>query len=143
MEKKIDLTSIDLQKFDPKQAKELYASLSEEELAEIASGTHKSNGHVCGDYGGFLSPENVSYDFLVGTRVQVRHGHQIWRSWSATIIGRKTKYEFVPGVDWRYVPYYKVHFDGYNDSYDDRVQQGLLYSEPPRRRTAPPGKFCA
>ena len=127
MEQKIDLTGLDPQTLDPKQAKELFASLSDEELAEVAGGSFVESGHVCGDFGGFNTPEEVRYDFEVGTRVQVRHGHQIWYSWSATIIGRKSKYEFVYGTGMRYVPYYKVHFDGYNDSYDDWVEQPLLY----------------
>ena len=127
MEKKIDLTGIDFQKLDPKQEKELFASLSDEELAEVAGGSFVESGHVCGDFGGFNTPEEVRYDFEVGTRVQVRHGHQIWYSWSATIIGRKSKYEFVYGTGMRYVPYYKVHFNGYDDSYDDWVEQSLLY----------------
>ena len=127
MEKKIDLTGIDFQKLDPKQEKELFSSLSDEELAEVAGGSFVESGHVCGDFGGFNTPEEVRYDFEVGTRVQVRRAHQVWRSWSATIIGRKPKYEFVYGTGMRYVPYYKVHFDGYNDSYDDWVEQPLLY----------------
>lgn len=118
MEQKLDLTNI-----DPKQD----ASLSDEELAEVAGGSFVESGHVCGDIGGFNTPEEVRYDFEVGTRVQVRHGHQIWYSWSATIIGRKSKYEFVYGTGMRYVPYYKVHFNGYDDSYDDWVEQSLLY----------------
>ena len=127
MEKKIDLTGIDFQKLDPKQEKELFASLSDEELAEVAGGSFVESGHVCGDFGGFNTPEEVRYDFEVGTRVQVIRAYQVWRSWSATIIGRKPKYEFVYGTGMRYVPYYKVHFDGYNDSYDDWVEQPLLY----------------
>ena len=127
MEQKIDLTGLDPQTLDPKQAKELFASLSDEELAEVAGGSFVESGHVCGDIGGFNTPEEVRYDFEVGTRVQVRHGHQIWYSWSATIIGRKSKYEFVYGIGMRYVPYYKVHFNGYDDSYDDWVEQSLLY----------------
>ena len=127
MEQKIDLTGLDPQTLDPKQAKELFASLSDEELAEVAGGSFVESGHVCGDIGGFNTPEEVRYDFEVGTRVQVRHGHQIWYSWSATIIGRKSKYEFVYGTGMRYVPYYKVHFNGYDDSYDDWVEQSLLY----------------
>ena len=127
MDQKIDLTGLDPQTLDPKQAKELFASLSDEELAEVAGGSFVESGHVCGDIGGFNTPEEVRYDFEVGTRVQVRHGHQIWYSWSATIIGRKSKYEFVYGTGMRYVPYYKVHFNGYDDSYDDWVEQSLLY----------------
>ena len=127
MEQKIDLTGLDPQTLDPKQAKELFASLSDEELAEVAGGSFVESGHVCGDIGGFNTPEEVRYDFEVGTRVQVRHGHQIWYSWSATIIGRKSKYEFVYGTGMRYAPYYKVHFNGYDDSYDDWVEQSLLY----------------
>ena len=127
MEQKIDLTGLDPQTLDPKQAKELFASLSDEELAEVAGGSFVESGHVCGDIGGFNTPEEVRYDFEVGTRVQVRHGHQIWYSWSATIIGRKSKYEFVYGTGMRYVPYYKVHCNGYDDSYDDWVEQSLLY----------------
>ena len=101
--------------------------LTDEELAKVAGASFVESGHVCGDFGGFNTPEEVRYDFEVGTRVQVRHAHQVWRSWSATIIGRKPKYEFVYGTGMRYVPYYKVHFDGYNDSYDDWVEQSLLY----------------
>ena len=127
MEQKIDLTGIDPQKLDPKQEKELFAALSDEELAEVAGGSFVESGHVCGDFGGFNTPAEVRYDFEVGTRVQVRHGHQIWYSWSATIIGRKSKYEFVYGTGMRYVPYYTVHFNGYDDSYDDWVEQSLLY----------------
>ena len=127
MEQKIDLTGLDPQTLDPKQAKELFASLSDEELAEVSGGSFVESGHVCGDIGGFNTPEEVRYDFEVGTRVQVRHTHQVWRSWSATIIDRKPKYEFVYGTGMRYVPYYKVHFNGYDDSYDDWVEQSLLY----------------
>ena len=127
MEQKLDLHGIDPQTLDPRQAKELLAALSDEELAEVAGGSFVESGHVCGDIGGFNTPEEVRYDFEVGTRVQVRHGHQIWYSWSATIIGRKSKYEFVYGTGMRYVPYYKVHFNGYDDSYDDWVEQSLLY----------------
>ena len=127
MEQKIDLTGINPQTLDPKQEKELFASLSDEELADVAGGSYVRSGHVCGSKGWYENLEDAKFDFEVGTRVQVRRAHQVWRSWSATIIGRKPKYEFVYGTGMRYVPYYKVHFDGYNDSYDDWVEQPLLY----------------
>ena len=127
MEQKLDLTAIDPQTLDPKQEEELFASLSDEELADVAGGSYVQSGHVCGSKGWYENLEDAKFDFEVGTRVQVRRAHQVWRSWSATIIGRKPKYEFVYGTGMRYVPYYKVHFDGYNDSYDDWVEQSLLY----------------
>ena len=127
MEKKIDLTGIDFQKLDPKQEKELFASLSDEELAEVAGGSFVESGHVCGDFGGFNTPEEVRYDFEVGTRVQVRRAHQVWRSWSATIIDRKIESKYLIRAGLRHCVMYKVHFDGYDSSYDDWYDQDRLY----------------
>ena len=127
MEQKIDLTGLDPQTLDPKQAKELFASLSDEELAEVAGGSFVESGHVCGDIGGFNTPEEVRYDFEVGTRVQVRHGHQIWYSWSATIIDRKIESKYLIRAGLRHCVMYKVHFDGYDSSYDDWYDQDRLY----------------
>ena len=71
MEQELDLHSIDPQTLDPKQEEELLASLSEEELAEVAGGTYISGGHICGSSGYYDSYEEARYDFEVGTRVQV------------------------------------------------------------------------
>ena len=71
MEQKLDLHGIDPQTLDPRQAKELLAALSDEELAEVAGGTYISGGHVCGSGGYYDSYGEARYDFEVGTRVQV------------------------------------------------------------------------
>ena len=49
MKKKIDLSGIDPQKLDPKQEKELFAALSDEELAEATGGSYDYGGHICGE----------------------------------------------------------------------------------------------
>ena len=127
MEKKIDLTGIDFQKLDPKQEKELFASLSDEELAEVAGGSFVESGHVCGDFGGFNTPEEVRYDFEVGTRVQVTRNDHTWSSWSATIIDRKIESKYLIRAGLRHCVMYLVHFDGYDSSYDDWYDQHRLY----------------
>ena len=127
MEKKIDLTGIDFQKLDPKQEKELFASLSDEELAEVAGGSFVESGHVCGDFGGFNTPEEVRYDFEVGTRVQVTRCYNTWSSWSATIIDRKIKKQSFRYAGTKYCVMYLVHFDHYTDEYDDWYEQSRLY----------------
>ena len=127
MEKKIDLTGIDFQKLDPKQEKELFASLSDEELAEVAGGSFVESGHVCGDFGGFNTPEEVRYDFEVGTRVQVTRNDHTWSSWSATIIDRKIESKYLIRAGLRHCVMYLVHFDGYDSSYDDWYDQPRLY----------------
>ena len=80
MEQKIDLTGINPQTLDPKQEKELFASLSDEELADVAGGSYVRSGHVCGSKGWYENLEDAKFDFAVGTRVQVtRHDH----TWSS------------------------------------------------------------
>ena len=127
MEKKIDLTGIDFQKLDPKQEKELFASLSDEELAEVAGGSFVESGHVCGDFGGFNTPEEVRYDFEVGTRVQVTRNENTWSSWSGTIIDRKIKSKDLIRVGLRHCVMYRIHFDGYDSTYDKWYDQHRLY----------------
>lgn len=127
MEKKIDLTGIDFQKLDPKQEKELFASLSDEELAEVAGGSFVESGHVCGDFGGFNTPEEVRYDFEVGTRVQVTRNENTWSSWSGTIIDRTIESKDLIRVGLRHCVMYRIHFDGYDSTYDKWYDQHRLY----------------
>ena len=127
MEQKIDLTGIDPQKLDPKQEKELFAALSDEELAEVAGGTYISGGHVCGSGGYYDSYGEARYDFEVGTRVQVTRAPQLWSSWSATIIDRKIKKQSFRYAGTKYCVMYLVHFDHYTDEYDDWYEQSRLY----------------
>ena len=126
MEQKIDLNSINSQALDPKQEKELFAALSDEELANVAGGSYISGGHVCGDCVAVRSPEDVKFDFEIGTRVQVTRCYHTWASWSATIIDRKPmRYQNNSRNGYR--PYYKVHFDNYTSDYDDWYEQSRLY----------------
>ena len=127
MEQKLDLHGIDPQTLDPRQAKELLAALSDEELAEVAGGTYISGGHVCGSGGYYDSYGEARYDFEVGTRVQVTRAPQLWSSCSATIIDRKIEQRGFRRVGTKYCVMYKVHFDGYDSSYDDWYDQNRLY----------------
>ena len=127
MEQKIDLNSINSQALDPKQEKELFAALSDEELANVAGGSYVKDGHVCGSLGHYGCMDKVEFDFEVGTRVQVtRHRHS-WASWSATIIDRRGQRFIYDGGACYYAAMYKVHFDGYDSSYDDWYEQYRLY----------------
>ena len=126
MEQKLDLTGIDPQKLDPKQEKELFAALSDEELAEVAGGAYVQDGHVCGSNGYYDNLNDAKFDFTVGTRVQVTRCYNTWSSWSATIIDRKPmRYQNNSRNGYR--PYYKVHFDNYTSDYDDWYEQSRLY----------------
>ena len=127
MEQKLDLHSIDPQTLDPRQAKELLAALSDEELAEVAGGTYISGGHVCGSGGYYDSYGEARYDFEVGTRVQVTRAPQLWSSWSATIIDRKIKKQSFRYAGVKYCVMYLVRFDNYSADYDDWYEQSLLY----------------
>lgn len=118
MEQKLDLTNI-----DPKQD----ASLSDEELAEVAGGSFVESGHVCGDIGGFNTPEEVRYDFEVGTRVQVTRNENTWSSWSGTIIDRTIESKDLIRVGLRHCVMYRIHFDGYDSTYDKWYDQHRLY----------------
>ena len=127
MEQKIDLTGIDPQKLDPKQEKELFAALSDAELADVAGGSYVRSCHVCGSKGWYENLEDAKFDFAVGTRVQVtRHDHT-WSSWSATIIDRKIKKQSFRYAGTKYCVMYLVHFDHYTDEYDDWYEQSRLY----------------
>ena len=127
MEQKLDLTAIDPQTLDPKQEEELFASLSDEELADVAGGSYVQGGHVCGDCVAVGSPEEVKFDFEIGTRVQVTRCYHTWASWSATIIDRKIILSNGGKGGRGYIPYYKVHFDNYTSDYDDWYDQYRLY----------------
>ena len=127
MEQKIDLTGIDPQKLDPKQEKELFAALSDEELAEVAGGAYVQDGHVCGSNGYYDNLNDAKFDFTVGTRVQVTRCYNTWSSWSATIIDRKIESKYLIRAGLRHCVMYKVHFDGYDSSYDDWYDQDRLY----------------
>ena len=127
MKKKIDLSGIDPQKLDPKQEKELFAALSDEELANVAGGSYISGGHVCGSGGYYDSYGEARYDFEVGTRVQVTRAPQLWSSWSATIIDRKIKSKDLIRVGLRHCVMYRIHFDGYDSTYDKWYDQHRLY----------------
>ena len=127
MEQKLDLHGIDPQTLDPKQEEELFASLSDEELAEVAGGSFVESGHVCGDFGGFNTPEEVRYDFEVGTRVQVTRNENTWSSWSGTIIDRTIESKDLIRVGLRHCVMYRIHFDGYDSTYDKWYDQHRLY----------------
>ena len=127
MEQKLDLTDIDPQKLDPKQEKELFAALSDEELAEVAGGAYVQDGHVCGSNGYYDNLNDAKFDFTVGTRVQVTRCYNTWSSWSATIIDRKIKKQSFRYAGTKYCVMYLVHFDHYTDEYDDWYEQSRLY----------------
>ena len=127
MEQELDLHSIDPQTLDPKQEEELLASLSEEELEEVAGGTYISGGHICGSSGYYDSYEEARYDFEVGTRVQVTRAPQLWSSWSATIIGRTIEKKAFPRVGTKYCVMYLVHFDNTDKESDNWYNQNRLY----------------
>ena len=127
MKKKIDLSGIDPQKLDPKQEKELFAALSDEELANVAGGSYISGSHVCGSGGYYDSYGEARYDFEVGTRVQVTRAPQLWSSWSATIIDRKIEQRGFRRVGPKYCVMYLVRFDNYSADYDDWYEQSRLY----------------
>ena len=127
MEQKLDLHSIDPQTLDPKQEKALFASLSDEELADVAGGSYVQSGHVCGSRGWYENLEDAKFDFEVGTRVQVTRCYNTWSSWSATIIDRKIKKQSFRYAGTKYCVMYLVHFDGYDSSYDDWYDQHRLY----------------
>ena len=127
MEQKLDLHSIDPQTLDPRQAKELLAALSDEELAEVAGGAYVQDGHVCGSNGYYDNLNDAKFDFTVGTRVQVTRCYNTWSSWSATIIDRKIEQRGFRRVGPKYCVMYLVHFDGYDSSYDDWYEQSRLY----------------
>ena len=127
MEQKLDLTAIDPQTLDPKQEEELFASLSDEELADVAGGSYVQSGHVCGSKGWYENLEDAKFDFEVGTRVQVTRNENTWSSWSGTIIDRKIEQRGFRRVGPKYCVMYKVHFDGYDSSYDDWYDQHRLY----------------
>ena len=127
MEQKLDLTGINSQTLDPKQEKELFAALSDEELAEATGGSYNYGGHICGEILSVPRPELVVYDFEIGTRVQVTRCGVGWFSWSATIIDRKIILSNGGKGGRGYIPYYKVHFDNYTSDYDDWYEQSRLY----------------
>ena len=127
MEQKLDLTAIDPQTLDPKQEEELFASLSDEELAEATGGSYDYGGHICGEILSVPRPELVVYDFEIGTRVQVTRCGVGWFSWSATIIDRKIESKYLIRAGLRHCVMYLVHFDGYDSSYDDWYDQHRLY----------------
>ena len=127
MEQKLDLHGIDPQTLDPRQAKELLAALSDEELAEVAGGTYISGGHVCGSRGWYENLEDAKFDFEVGTRVQVTRNENTWSSWSGTIIDRKIKSKDLIRVGLRHCVMYRIHFDGYDSTYDKWYDQHRLY----------------
>ena len=127
MEQKLDLHGIDPQTLDPRQAKELLAALSDEELAEVAGGSYVHSGHVCGGNGYYDNLSDAQFDFEVGTRVQVTRCYNTWSSWSATIIDRKIKKQSFRYAGTKYCVMYLVHFDHYTDEYDDWYEQSRLY----------------
>ena len=127
MEQKIDLTNIDPQTLDPKQEKELFAALSDEELANVAGGAYISGGHICGSSGYFDNLNDVKFDFEVGTRVQVMRCQVSWGSWSATIIGRKIKEVGFRQAGVKYLVQYLVRFDNFDAEYDNWYDQDRLY----------------
>ena len=127
MEQKIDLNSINSQALDPKQEKELFAALSDEELAEATGGSYDYGGHICGEILSVPRPELVVYDFEIGTRVQVTRCYNTWSSWSATIIDRKIKKQSFRYAGVKYCVMYLVRFDNYSADYDDWYEQSRLY----------------
>lgn len=127
MEQKIDFSRIDPQTLDPKQEEELFASLSDEELADVAGGSYVTGGHVCGSIGRFVHLEDVKYDFEIGTRVQVTRDRVGWASWNATIIDRKAEQRYFYRDGEMYCILYKVRFDNYSSDYDDWYPQERLY----------------
>ena len=127
MEQKIDLTGIDPQKLDPKQEKELFAALSDEELAEVAGGAYVQDGHVCGSNGYYDNLNDAKFDFEVGTRVQVTRNENTWSSWSGTIIDRTIESKDLIRVGLRHCVMYRIHFDGYDSTYDKWYDQHRLY----------------
>ena len=118
MEQKLDLTNI-----DPKQD----ASLSDAELADVAGGSYVQGGHVCGSRGWYVNLEDAKFDFEVGTRVQVTRNENTWASWSGTIIDRKIKSKDLIRVGLRHCVMYRIHFDGYDSTYDKWYDQHRLY----------------
>ena len=127
MEQKLDLHGIDPQTLDPRQAKELLAARSDEELAEVAGGSYVQGGHVCGSRGWYENLEDAKFDFEVGTRVQVTRNENTWSSWSGTIIDRKIKSKDLIRVGLRHCVMYRIHFDGYDSTYDKWYDQHRLY----------------
>ena len=127
MEKELDLENIDAQKLDPRQEKELFRSLSDEEMADVAGGSYVRGGHVCGSFGQFENLADAQFDFEIGTRVQVTRSEHTWSSWSATIVDRKIESKYLARLGLRHCVMYKVHFDGYDSYYDDWYDQGRLY----------------
>ena len=127
MEQKIDLTGINPQTLDPKQEEELFASLSDEELADVAGGSYVQSGHVCGSKGWYENLEDAKFDFEVGTRVQVTRNENTWSSWSGTIIDRTIESKDLIRVGLRHCVMYRIHFDGYDSTYDKWYDQHRLY----------------
>ena len=128
MEQKLDLHGIDPQTLDPKQEEELFASLSDEELADVAGGSYVQSGHVCGSRGWYENLEDAKFDFEVGTRVQVTRNDHTWSSWSATIIGRTIEKKAFPRVGTKYCVMYLVHFDNTDKESDNWYNQNRLYN---------------
>ena len=118
MEQKLDLTNI-----DPKQD----AYLSDAELADVAGGSYVQGGHVCGSRGWYVNLEDAKFDFEVGTRVQVTRNENTWSSWSGTIIDRTIESKDLIRVGLRHCVMYRIHFDGYDSTYDKWYDQHRLY----------------
>ena len=118
MEQKLDLTNI-----DPKQD----ASLSDAELADVAGGSYVQGGHVCGSRGWYVNLEDAKFDFEVGTRVQVTRNENTWSSWSGTISDRTIESKDLIRVGLRHCVMYRIHFDGYDSTYDKWYDQHRLY----------------
>ena len=80
MKKKIDLSGIDPQKLDPKQEKELFAALSDEELAEVRE--LGRSAYIAADCQGFARvdmmkdldslQESLKQDYDVEEKVEVK-----------------------------------------------------------------------